>query len=120
MSSNENIISYINKYFKNNNILSTEVDKIFDDLTKYNCSIPYEYSNNVTLNGIELNYVNIINLVYLIPNLFRKCYCNDNITVPSICPKFTFKYNITFYYPLLIDENLIKSFLYFNFPVFTS
>ena len=68
--------------------------------------IPYNFIGNTTINGIELNYVNIISLVYLIPNLFRKCFSNDTVTIPNICPKFTFKSNITFYYPLLIDKNL--------------
>jgi hypothetical protein len=116
MSSNENILAYINKYFKNNNILDSEIDKIFNDLSEHNCSIPYDYSLNITINGVVLNYIDIINLVYLIPNLFRKCYSKDTATIPSLCPKFTFNSGVTFYYPILIDEKLIKSFLYFNFP----
>jgi len=121
MSSNEDILNYINKYFNNNNIetddvLNGEIDKIFKELTKYKCSIPYEITTNVIINGVELDDINIINLVYLIPNLFRKCYSNDTVSVPSICPKFTFNTSITFYYPLLIDKDLIKSFLYFNCP----
>lgn len=116
MSSNENILNYINKNFKNSNTLSTEINKIFNDLVKYNCSIPFEFSKNIVINGVEVDYVNLINLVFLVPNLFRKCYYNDTITIPNVCPKFTFNSVVTFYYPLLIDENLIKSFLYFNFP----
>lgn len=116
MSSNEDILSYVNKYFKSSDILNTEIDEIFNNLIKYNCSIPYNFSNNSNINGIEVEYVNLINLVIFIPNLFRKCYVDDSISIPGVCPKFTFSSTVTFYYPLLIDKNLIKSFLYFNFP----
>ena len=116
---NNEIIEYINENFKNitdYDILKDEIDIIINNLEKTVCAIPYPSLESYNINGI--NETNSgINFSYLIPNLFRSCYLNDSLKIPNICPTFIYKTSTTRFFPLLASENIIKSFLYFNFPV---
>lgn len=116
---NNEIINFINTNFTNllqNNSIKSEVNYIINNLKKNICYIPFPELISYNINGIA-NDNNGIILSYLIPNLFRQCYINDSVNIPSICPSFVYINTTTHFIPLLIDEKLIKSFLYFNFPV---
>lgn len=116
---NTNIIDFIHTNFSDISdiqSLQNEIDIIINNLLKDYCFIPYYISSNIKINGID-NQNNLFNFSYLIPNLFRKCYLNNSANIPGICPSFIYKTKTVHFYPLLADENIIKSFLYFNFPV---
>jgi hypothetical protein len=116
MSENQNIIDFIHANFSTSyHDLASEVDKIFNNLTKEECYIPYVYNSLFIINGVSNNIKGTLTFAYLIPNLFRKCFTEPNVHIPNICPTFIFNSRVTNYFPLLLEENLIKSFLYFNF-----
>jgi hypothetical protein len=116
MSQNQNIIDFINANFNTSyNDLESEVNKIFNNLTEEECYIPYVYNSLFIINGVYDNAKGNLTFSYLIPNLFRKCFTEPQVYIPNICPTFIFNSRVTNYYPLLLEENLIKSFLYFNF-----
>ncbi len=116
---NNKIIEYIKENFENltnYNALKDEIDIIINNLENTVCAIPYPDISSYNINGI--NEINSgINISYLIPNLFRECYLNDSLKIPNICPTFIYETSTTHYFSLLANENIIKSFLYFNFPV---
>jgi len=110
---NNDIINFINTNFTNllqNNSIQSEVNYIINNLKKNICYIPLPELTSYNINGID-NDNNGIILSYLIPNLFRKCYINDSVNIPSICPSFVYINTTAHFIPLLIDEKLIKSFL---------
>lgn len=120
MDDNSEIDYYINNIIENKNqddILEEEIENIFNNmLNETPCYIfydtpPIQYS----IIGLGVN-VNIIDTTFLIPNLFRLCYSQNNAVVPYIGPTYINSVNTVNYFPLLIDVNFIKSFLYFNFP----
>jgi len=116
---NSKIIEYINENFRNISdtiIIKNEINKIINNLESTICAIPYPSSLNYNINGLDETNSEI-NFSYLIPNLFRSCYLNNTLKIPNICPLFIYVDTTTRFFPLLADENIIKSFLYFNFPV---
>lgn len=116
---NELIIEYIKENFynlSNYENLKDEIEIIVNNLENTLCAIPYTDSKGYNINGINETNPGT-NISYLIPNLFRKCYLNDTLKIPNICPTFIYENSTTRYFGLLADENIIKSFLYFNFPV---
>ena len=114
---NQDIINFINENFNSTyGDLEEEIESIIDNLIKDVCFIPSFVSSLINIGGLD-NNVNTIESSYLIPNLFRKCYSYTRIRVPGVCPNFVYKTRSLNFLPQLIDENLIKSFLYFNFPV---
>jgi hypothetical protein len=120
---NKSIINFINNNYANNNknnvnlIIESEINDILDNINDNPCSYKYITINTQTILGISTNVnKSIIDLTYLIPNLFRKCYLQKNINLPYVCPKYTDGNTIINYFPYLLEEDLIKSFLYFNFP----
>ena len=117
-NSNESIINYINSNFKQNEELENEIYNSLNNLLNTECSKSYTPLNPVTLNGTSNSSdgTSSVDLTYLVPNLFRKCFVQKSVSIPSACPKFINQQNVTNYLPYLIDENFIKSFLYFNFP----
>jgi hypothetical protein len=116
MSENQNIIDFINIHFKASyNDLASEITKIFNNLTEEECYIPYFYNSLFIINGASDNVKGTLTFSYLIPNLFRKCFTEPSVHIPNICPTFIFNSRVTNYFPLLLEEKLIKSFLYFNF-----
>ncbi len=121
---NESIIKYIKNNYENNNYennintsINSEIDDILNNINNNACSYEYKSINTQTILGIT-STVNksIIDLTYLIPNLFRKCYFKSKIQVPYVCPKYITDDTFTNYFPYLLEKDLIKSFLYFNFP----
>ena len=120
MDDNSEIDYYINNIIENKNkdeILEEEIENIFNNmLNETPCYIffdipPIQYS--IVGLGINLSY---IDTTFLIPNLFRLCYSQNSAVVPYIGPIYINSINTVNYFPLLIDVNFIKSFLYFNFP----
>jgi hypothetical protein len=100
----------------NDKNLQEEINNVFNNLLKETCYIFFEnVSPEYTLSATN-NLVNIASFTYLIPNLFRMCYSQLNTQTPYICPTLTNSKNSLNYLPILIDSDLIKSFLYFNFP----
>ena len=114
------IIEFVNKNFNTATFqdLLSDIEYILNNLLESICYIPYSTMNIYSINGI-LGSQNLVDFSYLIPNLFRLCYMNDQVYIPNICPTFIYLSSTTNYFPLLIDENLIKSFLYYNFPANT-
>lgn len=119
---NNSIINFINNNYANesnniNSIIESEINYVINNINNNSCSFEYKTINKLTILGISTNInKSIINLTYLIPNLFRKCYLQENIKIPNICPNYTDDIIILNYFPYLLEEDLIKSFLYFNFP----
>lgn len=113
------ITEYINQNFTNipgYDTLKNEIDIIINNLEYTICAVPYPSFSSFNINGVNENNSGI-NFSYLIPNLFRSCYLNNTLKIPNICPLFIYVDTTTRFFPLLADENIIKSFLYFNFPV---
>jgi hypothetical protein len=118
--SNKEIINYIENVLNLDiNDANNEVGNLLNLIENNTCSTFVPANNNFAVNGIggEDNVTDSTNYTFLIPNLFRLCYVQDTLLIPNICNLFIF-YNKTLnFIPILIDEKLIKSFLYFNFPV---
>jgi hypothetical protein len=94
--------------------LEEEIDNVFNNLLNETC---YTYYNESVGRVSLLNdIVNLSDFTYLIPNLFRVCYAQNSVTLPYICPTYVNPVNTVNYFPNIINTNLIKSFLYFNFP----
>ena len=117
MSNNKSILDFIKTNFNiNHENLKNEVNTIFNNLNNKTCYTKYTRINtNITINGIETDN-NIIDFTYLIPNLFRLCYIQNEIVIPNVCPTLIFQSQTTNYFPILLDKKYIQSFLYFNFP----
>lgn len=117
---NESIIKYINSNYENNtnnNIINSEINDVLNNINNNACSYEFITVNTQTILGISTNVnKSIIDLTYLIPNLFRKCYFKTKIQIPYVCPKYIKDNTFTNYFPYLLEKDLIKSFLYFNFP----
>ena len=117
MSSNNDILAYIKRYFKPEINLQDEINKIFNNLVTDKCYLLIPDTSNFVINASALVTPRLIDLAIPIPNLFRKCYYNKSgVDIPNICPRFIFNSSITYYYPLTISNDDIKSYLYFNFP----
>ena len=96
--------------------LEKEIDNIFNSIENEVCYIYFDPpSIAVSIVGIG-DTVDVSDFSSLIPNLFRVCYAQVNAEVPYICPSYKNPTNSVNYFPVLINANLIKSFLYFNFP----
>ena len=95
--------------------LRDELDILFANLQGEQCYNYIERPLNYTISGVNSGIIYII-FAYLIPNLFRICYAQQNISIPSVCPTYITTTNISNYLPKIINIELIKSFLYFNFP----
>lgn len=116
-NSNESILEYIDANFSDKNNIEEEIEINLNNLLNSPCSKSYTPVNPITLNGISnSNNKSYIDLTFLVPNLFRKCFVQNSFSIPTGCPKYINKQNVTNYLPYLIDEEIIKSFLYFNFP----
>jgi hypothetical protein len=120
MSDISNIDNYINLYINNetsaNKKLEEEIEDIFNNYEDKTCYLLYDIpSTSYKLIGMG-ETLNLADFTFLIPNLFRLCYAKKKTLIPYICPTFVNPNNTVNYFPLLINTNLIKSFLYFNFP----
>jgi len=117
------MVNSIDTYIGNENLeitenknLEEEIDNIFNNILNETC---YTYYDSPLLEYNLVGFGQIIDVsdfTSLIPNLFRSCYAQVNAKIPYICPTYTNPTNTVNYYPVLINTNLIKSFLYFNFP----
>jgi hypothetical protein len=117
MSSNTEILQYVNRYFRKNIQLEDQIETLFNNLSSDKCYILYNNVTDYIINGVSVFSPRLIDLCLIIPNLFRLCFFNESgIKIPNICPRFIYSSTITYYYPKLIDENQIKFFLYYNFP----
>jgi len=117
-SQNAAIIQYVKKYFGNTyKDASKEVDTILNSLIDGYCSVPYTDVFPYTIVGTVLtnNSNHLITLCLLVPNLFRQCFLLDKLYIPNICPTFDYRGRTTKYVPLLINNTLMKSFLYYGF-----
>jgi hypothetical protein len=117
-SQNAAIIDYVKKYFGDKyKDESKQVDIILNNLIEGYCSVPYTDVFPYTIVGTVLtnNSNHLITLGILVPNLFRQCFILDKVYFPNICPTFDYRGRTTKYIPLLINNNLIKSLLYYGF-----
>jgi len=116
MNTNNDINNYITNNYNNYNRLEEEIEDIFNNLLEEQCYVYYNSSLvSNKLIGIDEN-INLGDFTFLIPNLFRACYSKKSISLPSVCPTYIDSTNYINYFPILINTDLIKSFLYFNFP----
>ena len=119
MSTNNDILAFIENNFNlnsiSNNLLKTDINNAITYNQNQICYIP-SVTQTILINGLD-NNTGTIDFSYLIPNLFRLCYNNNTVKVPYICNRFVFESTVTNYFPILLEEKLIKSFLYFNFPM---
>ena len=114
-----NIFEYINNYGCSCDInLINEINNIFNNIDESNCYIEDTLTTSIKINGAAgvLNEVGVYELVYIIPNIFRKCFYSKQIKLPEACPSYTSSNNYIQNLPLIINKNIIKSLLYFNFP----
>lgn len=111
------IYDFINKCGCDTN-LANEIDNVFNNIDSNNCSVKDDLVESVTINGISSVFsdTGLYNLTYIIPNIFRKCFYSNQIKLPQACPSYTSSSKGSRYLPLILNENTIKSFLYFNFP----
>jgi hypothetical protein len=118
--SNQDIINFIEETLNVNiNEVNNEVTDLLNKLIDNKCSIYTPLNSNFSVDGIggQSDIAQSTNYTFLIPNLFRLCYIQDTLQIPNIC-NLLLLYNRSFnFLPILIDEKLIKSFLYFGFPV---
>jgi hypothetical protein len=114
------ILNYIEDNYNINEInnpLYNEIENLLNYDGQVPCSISAKKFYTYNINGIPTITPNLNTLTQFIPDLFRKCFYNKNgVSIPSVCPKFVFDTTISYNYPLLINKDIIKSYLYFNFP----
>lgn len=119
-NTNQDIINFINNNYNKTDIkkeIEDEINDIVNNLDNGTCSYEFQESNKTTIIGISTNVnKSIIDLSYLVPNLFRKCFYKSKLQIPSVCPKYISGNVVKYFFPYLLEEDLIKSFLYFNFP----
>ncbi len=84
-------------------------------INTYDCSkpIPSIQTNEYVLGPYNTLLVKSLNSY--IPDLFRKCWLTPGIGIPEICPSIYTNARTIYFIPDLIDENLIKAFIYFGF-----
>jgi hypothetical protein len=96
--------------------LENEINDIFNNILTETC---YIY-NDISISSYRLislnNIILLTDFTCYVPNLFRSCYAKINTKIPYICPTLIKPNETVNYFPLLLDSNIIKSFLYFNFP----
>lgn len=116
------INNYINTNFNNDEINSAnnEITNLLNIENEYfkMCNLPSLYIDalsSVTIFGI-IGFDDFINITTLIPNLFRICYSLDKLIIPNICNQFIYGNKVVNYAPKILDENTIKSLLYYNVP----
>jgi hypothetical protein len=120
MSKISDIDNYISLYTQKINSesvkLEEEIENIFNDYSYKTCYIYYDIPASADkLIGMG-ETLNVSDFTFLIPNLFRICYAKKSSVIPYICPTYINPDNTVSYFPKLLNTNLIKSFLYFNFP----
>jgi hypothetical protein len=88
-----------NTVIKGDASLENEIDLLFEYNIEYNCSELSYITSPYTLIGIENNVS--INVKYgnVVPNLFRKCWCDFTpLPLPNACPVLYYssisKYNV--------------------------
>ena len=102
------------------NELENEINEIlqYAEDESIPCSYSYVRLQNLTVTGLDFfgNYDrNALDFCFLIPNLFRQCFIKKNMPYPSACPSYILNGMTYTNIPLLIDKELIRSFLYFNY-----
>lgn len=105
-----------NTVIKGDASLENEINLLFEYNIEYNCSELSYITSPYTLIGTDNNVS--INVKYgnIIPNLFRKCWCDySSLPLPNACPILYYSSIALNYTPLIIDEKIIKAFLYYGF-----
>jgi hypothetical protein len=105
-----------NTIIKGDASLENEINILFENIIKYNCSELSYISSPYSLIGTE-NTVSI-NVKYgnIVPNLFRKCWCDFTpLPLPNACPILYYSSISLVYTPIIIEEKIIKGFLYYGF-----
>jgi len=116
---NKKIINFIKYNYDNTNNeeIHSEINDIVDNYNNNTCSFGYNQLIKKNILGITTTVnKSVIDLSYLIPNLFRKCYYKNKIEFPNVCPLYISQSFVRNYFPYLLEEEIIKSYLYFNFP----
>ena len=116
------INNYINTNFNRTDINNTnnEIDTLLN-IGRDNFETCNFFSDasligpEITIFGV-IGFNDFINTTVLIPNLFRVCYSLDKLLIPNICNQFIDKSITKYYLPKILDENTIKSILYYNVP----
>jgi hypothetical protein len=115
--SNQTLEEFIkNTIIKGNVSLENEIDLLFEYNIKYNCSELSYIASPYTLIGTDNNVSINVKYSNIIPNLFKKCWCDFTpLPLPNACPILYF-YTLTLVFqPKIIDEKIIKAFFYYNF-----
>ena len=123
MNNQTEIITFIVNTFGNFSLykeLENEIDEIleFAEDESIPCSFSYVKIQNLTVVGLDFfgnRDRNALDFCFLIPNLFRQCFIKKNMPYPTGCPSYILNGTTYTNIPLLIDTELIKSFLYFNY-----
>lgn len=116
MTINNSIIEYItNSLGVIPNETSEEINSIIENLSE-ECYIFEDTKTSYNLNGIEYNILEL-NYSYLIPNIFRSCYVLNKLYIPNICIEYINNPTYLNFFPIILDENTIKSLLYYNAPI---
>jgi hypothetical protein len=105
-----------NTVIKGDASLEYEIDLLFEYNIEFNCSelsyITSPYSLIGTDNNVSIN----VNYGNIVPNLFRKCWCDYiPLPLPNACPMLYYASISLVYTPQIIEEKFIKAFFYYGF-----
>jgi hypothetical protein len=114
--SNQELEYFIkNIIIKGNASLESEIDLLFEYYVKYNCSELSYITSPYSLIGIDNVSINV-KYSNIIPNLFRKCWCDHTpLPLPNSCPILYYSSITLIYKAKIIEENIIKAFFYYGF-----
>ncbi len=121
MSYAENLRAYLDKLFAPiDPRLEAEINLIFEAVLEDNCSVlirnnSVKQKNSIVGLMLNNNYNVNLSLFILIPNLFRLCFVQEKITVPTFCPIFIYRADKMLFIPLTLTKKYIQAFLYFGY-----
>ncbi len=97
-----------------------DINSIFEAVVEDDCSIlvrnnSVKQKNSIIGLMLNNNYNINLSLFILIPNLFRLCFIQEKITVPTFCPIFIYRSDKMLFLPLTLTKKYIQAFLYFGY-----
>ena len=121
MSYAERLRDYLNKLLGPiDPRLEEDFNTIFENVVGNNCSILVKNNTDKQKNSIiglllNNNYNISLNLFILIPNLFRLCFVQEEIDIPTFCPIFIYRTDKLIFLPLTLSKKYIQAFFYFGY-----
>jgi hypothetical protein len=105
-----------NTIIKGDASLENEINLLFENIINYNCSELSYISSPFTVIGTDNNVSFNVKYGNIVPNLFRKCWCDYTpLPLPNACPILYYSSISLIYTPIIIEEKIIKAFFYYGF-----